>query len=79
MKIKAEVFAEQLRKANGLPKATQIAKGFAKNKDGWKNVPSGPVFFHKDKRGQERVDEKYWRGIHGFWTQVAGILRKKTK
>lgn len=79
MRIKAQDYAEELRKANGLPRALHIAEGFAKNKDGWKNVPSGPVFFKKNNKGHESIEESYWRGIHGFWTQIYGILRKKTK
>jgi hypothetical protein len=80
MKIKAETLADTLRKANGFDRALRIAQSRAQETDpkNWINLPHGPVFFKKDKRGNEGLSEKHLRNLHGFWTHVYHILKKRT-
>jgi hypothetical protein len=77
MRIKAEVYAEELRKRNGLDKALQIATMRMKESspNNWQHLP--PVFFQKDRRGNKVLPEKRLKNLHNWWTHVFYILKKK--
>lgn len=76
--IKPEAYALELKRSLGLGHAMRVAEQCAKAsslKDA-RSLPTGPVFYYKDKRGELVAHEKEIRRTHGFWTQVLGILKK---
>lgn len=82
MRIKADDYAIDLVKKNGLDQATKIAERCMRSSSpsGWTALPVGPVFFVKPI-GKDRWDlpKKKLVSTHGFWSQVFHILKKKNK
>jgi hypothetical protein len=71
-------FANDLKRANGIEKALKIAERSANaTKPAIRHsLPNGPVFYKKDKQGNEGLEEKELNKTYAFWVEVAGILRK---
>lgn len=80
-KIKAEEWAKELKKANGLDGARRITKirANASKPEEWGNIPTGPVFYPKSKRGSESLNTKHLTYLHNYWTQVYNVLQKMEK
>jgi hypothetical protein len=80
-KIRAEVFAEQLKRSNGLDVALRIANNNMRgtSPEAWSGLPNSPVYFKKDNRGNSSLNNKKMSNTHGYWTQVFHVLKKKLK
>ena len=82
LKINAETFVKQLVRANGIGGALKIAEARAKNThpSTWNNIPFGPIFYQKDKRGGDpKLDVAHLTHLHNWWNHVYCILRKRAK
>lgn len=75
---KPEVYANELKRANGLDKAIKIANSLRTNTHPSQHsyVPNGPVFNHTGRHNKNDLNTNHLTYLHNWWTQVYHILKK---
>lgn len=74
----APKYAQELQRNIGLDKAIKLAKRCydSSKPDVLASLPTGPVFFNKDHRGNTTLNSKHYSRLNGFWEQVYNVLKK---
>lgn len=74
-------YALALKKTNGLSSAINIAERSMRMSSNTikSSLPISPVFFTKDKKGNETFNQKEFNRTHSFWSQVLHILKTQVK
>ncbi len=78
---KVEKFVEQLKKGAGASRALHIAENLMRSTApaNWGSLPTGEVFYTKDRKGTVGINQKELARLHNYWTHCYHVLRKSAK
>jgi len=81
MKTNPRTFAESFRKSIGFDRALFVAEMRMRDTapSNWSLIPNSSVFNYSDKRKNKELDTKRLTSIHGFWTEVFHIIKKRNR
>lgn len=79
--MKVEQFVAELKKGAGSDRAIKIAEARmrATHPSTRADLPKGPIFTEKDKKGKLPMSDAHITYLHNFWTHAYHVLRKQEK